>query len=811
MRLCLVSAILALFITIQFQSDQYGLLILLSFGVLICARNNPVLNRIVATIGILISAYYSQYWLDDRLSSRLGADLSGMTVTGIGEVTGCRDVNSTDSKSTGSKNTGSKSSETSSAVEKLEINIDSLIAPESNVPAMKRLALNYYRTENAESGVTPAKIICGSIIQFTAKLRAPYGFINPWGFDYEAWQLSRGIDASGYLLEHKVLATATGWRSQLRGLREQWIQRAASLKGVSGQLIPALLFGESGYLPKEQWLDFQLTGTIHLLIVSGLHVGFLVFIITALWYVLIRLEIMLFFPRSSVLFKLTPFVLLLACAVYAYMAGMGLAIQRAGFMLALGICVVYMRNHWSLFDTWLWVMLLVLLVNPLSILFIGFWFSFAAVGALLMSYDGQIRYRSKSDGSALKFSKIEERIKLLYQPQWIVFIALMPLLWLFQQPQSALSFFTNIIAIPLLGFVVMPLSLLAFIWPESLAVDMLNGVLTHAMSFLHQLSLYPSWLVYKPAGIWLILLFPLIVSALWFAGAPYKRLSLMLLVCVFLMPVTVKDQKLIVFDVGQGLAVYGSDYQSNDDSTQYTWLYDTGAKFRSGFSLGDAVVAKNILGFNGQALDLLFISHSDNDHAGGEAGLRRKITANLTYAGQPNKPHHTHCHGNEGWMPFANTKGSEGQILEKEHGSRWRIFNYNLPNASDNNQSCIVQVEMAGKRILLPGDIDKKAEKRLIATYGKELKSDILIVGHHGSKSSSTEEWIVQVAPQIAVVSSGFKNRYHHPHASVLTRFSHHSIPIYNTAEAGAIEINLSESMSVTQWRMKNTPNWRQM
>lgn len=790
MRLCLVGAILALFISIQFQSNQTGLLILLSFGVFICAKNSPVFIRLIAIMSIFASAYYSHYWLENRLSSRLSTDLSGMTVAGSGEVTGCRDING---------------AQENNSVEKLVIRIASLTTDETGAPPMKRLALNYYRTANKETGRVPAKIVCGSIIQFTAKLRAPYGFINPFGFDYEAWQLSRGMDASGYLLEHRVTGIATDWRSQLRSLREQWIQRAASLEGLSGQLIPALLFGESGYLPKEQWLDFQLTGTIHLLIVSGLHVGFLVFIVTALWFLLIRLEVMLFFPRSSVLFKLTPFILLLACALYAYMAGMGLAIQRAGLMLALGICVVYMRHHWSLFDTWLWVMLLVLLVNPLSILFIGFWFSFAAVGALLMSYDGQIGHRSKSDrkrpSSVNKLSGIGDRVKLLYQPQWIVFIALMPLLWFFQQPQSALSFFTNIVAIPLLGFVVMPISLIAFIWPESLAVGMLNAVLTHTMSFLHQLSLYPNWLVYKPSGIWLILLFPLVLSALWFAGAPFKRLSLVLLVCVFLMPVTVKDQKLIVFDVGQGLAVYGSDYTTGNDSSQKSWLYDTGAKFRSGFSLGDAVVAKNILGFNGQALDLLFVSHSDNDHAGGEAGLRRKITPALTFAGQPNKPHHTHCHGIEGWT----------LLSDEDRSSRWRVLNYELPNASDNNQSCIVQMEMAGKRILLSGDIDKKAEKQLIATYGKELKSDILIVGHHGSKSSSSDEWIVQVAPQIAIVSSGFKNRFHHPHPSVLTRFSQHSIPFYNTAESGAIEINLGESMSVTQWRMKNAPNWRQM
>lgn len=790
MRLCLVGAILALFISIQFQSNQSGLLILLSFWVLICARNSPVFIRLIAIISIFSSAYYSHYWLEDRLNSRLSTDLSGMTVAGSGEVTGCRNING---------------SQENNSVEKLVIRIVSLTTAEAEAPPMKRLALNYYRTVNKETGKVPAKIACGSIIEFTAKLKAPYSFINPFGFDYEAWQLSRGMDASGYLLEHKITGIATDWRSQLRSLREQWIQRAASLEGVSGQLIPALLFGEAGYLPKEQWLDFQLTGTIHLLIVSGLHVGFLVFIVTALWFLLIRLEVMLFFPRSSVLFKLTPFILLLACALYAYMAGMGLAIQRAGLMLALGICVVYMRHHWSLFDTWLWVILLVLLVNPLSILFIGFWFSFAAVGALLMSYDGQIGHRSKSErkrpSSVNMLSSIGGRVKLLYQPQWIVFIALMPLLWFFQQPQSALSFFTNIIAIPLLGFVVMPLSLIAFIWPESLAVGMLNAVLTHTMSLLHQLSLYPNWLIYKPSGIWLILLFPLVISALWFAGAPFKRLSLVLLVCVFLMPVTVKDQKLIVFDVGQGLAVYGSDPSSNNDSSQKSWLYDTGAKFRSGFSLGDAVVAKNILGFNGQALDLLFVSHSDNDHAGGEAGLRRKITPAFTYAGQPNKPHHTLCHGIEGWTLMS----AEG------HSSRWRVFNYELPNASDNNQSCIVQMEMSGKRILLSGDIDKRAERQLVTNYGEALKSDILIVGHHGSKSSSSEEWILQVDPKIAVVSSGFKNRFHHPHPSVLTRFSQHSIPLYNTAESGAIEINLGESMSVTQWRMKNAPNWRQM
>jgi competence protein ComEC len=794
MRLCLVSAILTFFVSIYFQYEQFWLLALLVLGMVVGSRSSPLQNRVLAVLAVLLSAFYCQSWLSERLNSRLSDDFSGIVVSGYGEVIGC--------------------SEASLDVEKLILNIESLNPAEKTLPPIKRLALNFYRSSNNNSSENPhailEKIPCGAMVEFTAKLRAPHGFINPFGFDYEAWQLSQGIDASGYLLKHKVIGVAKGWRSQLIVLREDWIRRAAALKGFAGQLVPALLFGESGYLPKQQWLDFQLTGTIHLLIVSGLHVGFLVLMVTSVWYVLIRLEVLLFFPRPSLLFKLTPIVLLLACLVYAYMAGMGLAIQRAGLMLGFGICVVYFRQHWSLFDTWLWVVLLVLLINPLSILFIGFWFSFAAVGALLINYEGQVK-----GGSSLKQSELlnadhvtataviqkvtlksSGKLKLLYHPQWVVFIALMPLLWIFQQPQSLLSFFTNILAIPLLGFVVMPLALMAFIWPDGIAVDLLNVVLTNTLTFLHQMSLFPSWLVYKPSGIWLFLVCPLVLFTLWLPGAPFKRLSLLILVFIFLSPVAVNDDKLIVFDVGQGLAVYGSNSGS---MRQSSWLYDTGAQFRSGFSLGDAVVAKNILAFNGGELDLLFISHSDNDHAGGEQGLRRKIDPSLTYAGQPQKHQHNDCHTVDGWHYF---EGSE---------NRWRILRYDMTNASDNNQSCVVQIEMAGKRILLPGDIDNKAEKILLASYGNELKSDVLIVGHHGSKSSSSNAWLIQVDPDVAIVSSGFNNRFHHPHSKVLARFKQHSIPLYNTADSGAIEINLAGIMLVTQWRNKNAPVWRQL
>jgi len=800
MRLCLVSAILTIFVSIQFQSAQFWLLGLLVIAVIFTPLSNTLSNAVVvrffSVVSIILTVLYCQSWLDNRLESRLPGSSSKKIIEGYGEVVGCRDI--------------------SLDVQKLNIRFESVVhyrelnkeqvtgRQEQLVVGLKEIAINYYRRNQKQSQrrraesnneaflETPllAKVPCGSIIKFKAKLRPPYSFINPWGFDYEAFLLSKGIDASGYLVSHEVVGWGSSWRSQLLMLRESWVQRARALPGPAGQLVPALLFGESGYLPKDKWLDFQLTGTIHLLIVSGLHVGFLVFLVTIVWFLLIRVEVLILFPRSSSLLKWTPIILLSVCMAYAYMAGMGLAVQRAGLMLGVGICVVYYRHHWSLFDTWLWVILLVLIVNPLSILFIGFWFSFAAVGALLMSYSGQIGLSGNHPSTTA--IKLNEKIKLLVHPQWVVFLALMPLLWSFQQSQSLLSFLVNILAIPLLGFVIMPLAMSGVVWPESLAVELLNTVLSITMDFLHQVSLLPSWLIYKPSGIWLLCLFPLVLLSLCLPGIPFKRLCGLLLVVVFLLPVVGNKDKLIVFDVGQGLAVYGS-------VDKVSWLYDTGAEFRSGFSLGDAVVAKNILALNGKKLDLLFVSHSDNDHAGGERGLRRKIVPLTSYAGQPRQAHHSDCHLQEGWHRMG------------EGDNRWRVFQYSLGNANDNNQSCVVQIEMSGKKIMLPGDIDNRAEALLMSLYGDELKSDVLIVGHHGSKSSSSRKWLMQVDPKLAIVSSGFNNRFKHPHSTIVNRFNQLSIPLYNTADSGAIEIELAETLLITQWRKKNSPIWRQM
>ena len=168
-----------------------------------------------------------------------------------------------------------------------------------------------------------------------------------------------------------------------------------------------------------------------------------------------------------------------------------------------------------------------------------------------------------------------------------------------------------------------------------------------------------------------------------------------------------------------------------------------------------------------------------------------------TYAGQPEIDSHKNCHA-------LDTQWAG-------EGVRWRVFNVEMSNAGDNDLSCIVQVEMAGKGILIPGDIEKRVEKKLVELYRDDLKSDILIVPHHGSRTSSSEGFILHVAPDVAIVSTGFNNRFNHPHPDVVAKFKRLGVPMFNSAISGAIEVEWGERTSVIEWRKQKPPIWRQL
>ncbi len=802
MRLCLVSSIIALLVSIQAESRSESILLVVVLSLIagmallrshLCqgyllpvggVEKAKYISPLIVLVSVILTSLYCQFWLDSRLVSRLTANDSGLVISGIADAVVC------DYSKVG--------------VEKYVLDLVSVDQATPSVSGLRKISVLKYlpQNESINNGSmkkggdnTHDNRGCGFRIKFSAKLRAPYSFINPVGFDYEAWLLSKGVDATGYFISHEIIAHKPSIQSTLINLRQKGIERASALPGLSGQVVPALLFGVSGYLSREYWADLQVTGAIHLLVVSGLHVGFLVLLVVLLWRKLIQLEVLLFAPSHSYLLRLTPIVLLVSCVLYAYMAGFGLAVQRSSLMLLFAILVSYYKSHWSMLDTWLWVIWLVLIINPLASLFIGFWFSFMAVGCLLLTHVGCVKTNSKQADKKNFFK--QDWLLSLWRPQWIVFLALMPFLWMFQQSQSLLSLLVNTIAIPLLALCLLPLSLLALLFQEGIFTRLLNELLGIGFGSLNLLAGEASWLVFKPMGLWLFALLLIVITILTFKGFPFRRLSLLLVGIIYFLPLRAIEDRLIILDVGQGLSVVGvSQHKEGSNS----WVYDTGARFRSGFSLGEAVVAKNLLSMATNNLDLLFISHSDNDHAGGEEGLKRKINVLSSLAGQPSSPEHRDCHGLE--------------LKWQDNGRfRWRAFNLpaDIELVADNDQSCVVQLEINGKKILIPGDIGRHVEQNLVKHFGNTLKSDVLLVPHHGSKTSSSKEFIRQVSPMMAIVSSGFKNSYKHPHSDVVKRYQLMRIPLYITAISGAIEINFEGGLKAIEWRKLNPPIWRQM
>lgn len=848
MRLCLVSSILALLLIILAEHRAgFGYLVLVLALLLFVylgqitlvyisdsassltkiVRCQKIKNILLMLLSTSLTASYCYTWLDDRLESRLPASYSGERISGIADVVSCDYSNA--------------------SVEKFVLELVSVDQPLLHLTKLRKISVSSYLGRNdgvnsntvvssdssdkeAVSAQSPKR--CGFRVRFNAKLRAPYSFINPVGFDYEAWLLSKGIDATGYFIDYTIVSQqhdskpnlVQDLKNKLINIRQQGVERAAALPGLSGQVVPALLFGVSGYLNKERWTDLQMTGAIHLLVVSGLHVGFLVLMVVLIWRVFIQLEVLIFQPSHSYLLRLTPIVLMLCCLCYAYMAGLGLAVQRSSLMLLITILVSYYKSHWSLLDTWLWVVWLVLVINPLASLSIGFWFSFAAVGGLLITHVGEVSGDKKvslktltSQAFFADLSFWKTILGYLLKPQWVVFITLMPFLWVFQQPQSLWSLLVNTFAIPLLALCILPLSLLALVFPNSFAPGMLNHVLGFGFESLQLIATDSSWLVFKASGLWLLALIMIVVTLLMFKGFPFRRLSLLIVGLVYLLPLSAVEEKIVVLDVGQGLSVAGmfqSQKHTDNRSKVSSWVYDTGAKFRSGFSLGEAVVAKNLLSQPIDTLDMLFISHSDNDHAGGEDGLKRLVYVNKTYAGQPSDIDHHSCH-------------SLGSSWNEEQGFKWRAFSVTAGELSykDNDLSCVIQFDVRGVKILLPGDIEQSVEAKLVQRYGAQLRSEVVIAPHHGSNTSSSAVFLKQVQPKIVIISSGFKNPFRHPHATVVERYRDLGITVYNTAYSGAIELSFSPAsltegdtnddrsnkISVIEWRKQNPPMWRQM
>lgn len=654
----------------------------------------------------------------------------------------------------------------------------------------KRLRLSWRQTENE-------KLQAGDHWQLTVRLKQPRGFYNPGSFDFEAWLVQRQIGAMGYVRPegaNKHLASAW-WHYPVQRLRQAILDRInttlvdQSFRNVIG----ALVLGVQTELSEEQWRVFRVTGTAHLIAISGLHIsliaGLVFFLCRRTWARSFRLTSWCAAPRAAAVMAI------LAAGFYCALAGFSIPTQRSLVMIVVVFGFIALLRESRPSYTLAIALLAVLLWDPFAVLTIGFWLSYGAVAIILFMLTG------RRSPQALWWQSIKLQVTIS--------IGLIPLLIAMFEQVPVLSPLANLLAVPLVTYVIVPLALigtcLLFVWSQLgewllLACQYLLSALWWLLEWLANLPIasitipYVSWLALSLALLSLLLLgLP--------RGLPARWLGLLGLLPL-LFPVLPRpawgEAHFTLLDVGQGLSAVV-------ETQQHVLVFDTGPRFSDRFDTGKAVLVPYLQHRGWRAVDTLIISHGDNDHIGGAASLAEQLPVQQILTSVPEKiawATTTTCQTGQHW----EWEGVQFSMLHPTaHNSR--------KGRAGNNHSCVLRIRLGEQHVLLTGDIEASAERQLLANAPQQLAADILVVPHHGSKTSSTLAFIQQVQPHYALFPIGQANRYGFPHPTVAQRYQDAGITVLDTAQAGAIEFKLQPSSPLAaprQYRSEMMRYWHQ-
>lgn len=644
----------------------------------------------------------------------------------------------------------------------------------------KRLRLAWYRSQ-----IVPAP---GSEWRLAVRLKRPRGTLNPGGFDYERHALEKRIAATGYVRDggdNTELSSGGG----IHALRLRLADAiATSVDAPRARFVQALAVGDERALDGEDWHVLRATGIAHLIAISGLHVG-----LVAGFGALLARGVYRVFPRTGLRLPLpqaAAFAALLSATGYTALAGFALPTVRTLLMIAAALLAVMFRRAFDPVQAFALAMIVVIVADPLAVLNAGFWLSFLGVAWLLW---------------CLPRAMDSAWWRTLVSAQGVMTLGLLPLtVWFFGQASVA-GPLCNLVAVPWVSFVVVPVALigtlLELLWAGAGSwVFQLSAWLMQALwSVLDPVASLHGSLVYLPEPS-LIAFALALLGAFWLLmprGIPGKPLALALF-APLLFPTFSKPPAgsidLTVLDVGQGLAVL---LRTSDHAV----LVDAGPAFPGGLDMGEAAVVPALRGLGVSRLDLLVISHHDNDHAGGAAAVKRAYApGDIVVAREQPLPGERLCESASEWH-------FDGMRLHLLHPPEH--FPY-----LGNESSCVLRVETDGVGLaLLPGDIGTIIEQRLVREQREALPAHVLVMPHHGSRTSSSESFIDKVSPHLAFIGAGHRNRYNLPREDVLARYIEREIPFANTAQTGAIHVRINaEGVSEPRYeRALRARLWREL
>ncbi len=612
--------------------------------------------------------------------------------------------------------------------------------------------------------------------QLTVRLKRPNGFRNPAGFDYEGWLFQQGINASGYVRKHpgnKLIGQS--WNLQTIRYAVYHLLHE-SLQGLDNRgLIMALALGIRTDISLPQWDVLQRTGTSHLIAISGLHIGLVAglcfFLGRSLWRLAPSLCLWLPAPKAAAIMAMA------GALLYAFLAGLAIPTQRALAMVTVVMYSILTDRTGKPSQTLSLALFCVLLIAPASVLSPGFWLSFSAVAVLLYAMTG--RYG------------VFKGWRHWGRAQWIVSIGLLPLTLFIFQKASLVAPLANLIAIPWVSLLVVPLVLLGtlmlFVFKSGgeILLQWADFLLSPLQMLMHWLSdySYSQWVQAAPSVPVMLLAGVAILLLLAPSGLPVKRIGILFLLPLFLLradTIPSAGLRFTVLDVGQGLAVVV-------ETQHHVLVYDVGPKFSDRFDTGSSVVMPYLRQQGHKQVDTMVISHGDNDHRGGFESVNKQISIKQLYTGAPEK------------LKKYNPIACEQSIQWQWDGVTFSFLHPDKPGYyKKNDRSCVLRIDAPGGSILLTGDIHKRSERRLLSDQHDALAADILVAPHHGSKTSSHAAFIKAVAAKHVIFTSGYRNHFKHPNKLVLQRYISTGSQLYDSARHGAIQFMITRQQGVS-------------